>query len=60
MTKLMHKFLKIYLLQSFACFEQYLAQPQEVKLYYYRIWYRHSEFDFLRMSKISLETCRGL
>jgi len=29
----MHDFLKIYLLQSSTCFEQYLAHPQEVKLY---------------------------
>jgi len=34
MTNLMHEFL-IYLLQSSTCtyFEQYLAHPQEVKLY---------------------------
>ena len=44
MTNLMHKFL-IYLLQSSTCtcFEQYLAHPQEVKLYLYSIWHRHSQ-----------------
>jgi len=29
-------------LQSSTCFEQYLANLQEDKLYYYSIWYRHS------------------
>jgi hypothetical protein len=35
----------IHLLQSSTrtCFEQYLAHPQEVKLYYYSIWYRHCQ-----------------
>jgi len=44
MTNLMHK-LSIHLLQSSTCtcFEQYLAHPQEVKLYSYSIWYRHSQ-----------------
>ena len=34
----------LHLLQSSTCtcFEQYLAHPQEVKLYKYSIWYRHS------------------
>jgi len=32
----------IYMLQSSTCFEQYLAHPQEDKLYYYSLWYRHS------------------
>ena len=29
-------------LQSSTCFEQYSAHLQEVRLYYYSIWYRHS------------------
>jgi len=29
-------------LHSSKCFEQYYAHPQEVKLYVYSIWYRHS------------------
>jgi len=29
-------------LQSSIPFEQYRAHPQEVKLYCYSIWYRHS------------------
>ena len=29
-------------LQSSTCFEQYYAHPQEVRLYAYSIWYRHS------------------
>jgi len=33
----------LHLLQSSTCFEQYLAHPQEVKLFYYSIWYRHSQ-----------------
>jgi hypothetical protein len=64
----------IHLLQSstYTCFEQYLAHPQEVKLYQYSIYYRHlltvtipdavlTQFD-LSLSKILLETCtcRGL
>jgi len=32
----------IQLLLSSACFEHYCAHPQELKLYYYSIWYRHS------------------
>ena len=34
----------IHLLQSSTCtcFVQYLAYPQEVRLYEYSIWYRHS------------------
>jgi hypothetical protein len=39
------QFFLIHLLQSstVTCFEQYLAHPQEVKLYLYSIWYRHSQ-----------------
>jgi hypothetical protein len=33
---------QVELSQSSTCFEQYYAHPQEVKLYVYRIWYRHS------------------
>jgi len=29
-------------LRSSTCFEQYLAHPQEDKLYYYSLWYHHS------------------
>jgi len=35
----------IHLLQSSTCtcFEQYLAHPQEVRLYLCSIWYRHCQ-----------------
>jgi len=29
-------------LRSSTCFEQFPAHPQEDKLYYYSLWYRHS------------------
>jgi len=29
-------------LRSSTCFEQHPAHPQEDKLYYYSLWYRHS------------------
>ena len=38
----MHKFLHSYMLQSSTCFEQNYANHQEVKLYVYSIWNRHS------------------
>jgi len=41
-TNLMHTFLYLYNVQSCTCFEQYYVHPQEVKLYVYSTWYRHS------------------
>jgi hypothetical protein len=41
-TNLMHKFFIRLILHSSTCFEQYYAHPQEVKLYVYSLWYRHS------------------
>jgi len=41
-TNLRHTFLNSDMLQSSACFEQYYAHLQEVKLYVYSVWYLHS------------------
>jgi len=51
-TNLMNKFFifLIHLLHSSTCFEQYYAHPQEVKLYYYSIWYRHSDCSVHRLN----------
>jgi len=45
MTNLMHKFFKYIYYDPLHVHvsRKYLAHPQEVKLYQYRIWYRHSQ-----------------
>jgi len=60
-------------LRSLTCFEQHDAHPQEDKLYYHSLWYRHTlygclqrvtipeavviQFVLLTMSSVLLETC---
>jgi len=42
-------------LRSSTCFEQHAAHPQEDKLYYYSLWYRHQSVN---SRTINLHTVR--
>ena len=54
------------LLYTSTCFEQNCAHHQEIKIVSHSIWHHHTEsavwynFDLLMMSKVLLETCRGV
>jgi len=55
-TNSMHKFFIHIMLQSSTCFEQYYVHHQEVRLYLYSIWYRHSLWVVM-VVVVSLNQC---